>query len=516
MKKNILIFYVVTMKHVENLKIIENFFLNYKIIYLFEKKLNLINQDYFLKNNMSFKYNFEFENFIEQNKNLIKLIIFSTGQPRHFPIDIFYYSVVQNIKTVSLQETNQFFLHNGKINNYLLPTDKYFLLSDFELKLFTLNNYCKSKLVNTGIFYNYKYQLMKKNEMIIKDKKKVLLILNASTKIFYNSSESKLIQINLINTILNVLPTDHQLIIKQHPAETFNLTFKDKEILLCDKNSNILDIINESNLILTTGYTQSIFDTLYLKKKIVFIQLKNEKFFDYINSELVYSVKNIKKIFNNDYDFKPKKYENLIKTNINFENKDSIKNLTKEIINLLNYNKFTKSNNDLIEFYLWLVSSNKIKKSKEIYSLLIKQNVNDKSFLNILNLIKNISLFKLSLIDSIYIFNYFKNLSVQNILIFFIMKNININKLEVNDDYLEIFKKLPQIFVHKYFEIEIKNFLNYVYLHDIQIFIKLIKLNHFNFFLTQNNNNKLFLKLKLNHFAFKNKWYRKLIIFYNF
>ena len=160
-----IIFYAVSISHIRNLNILNEFIFKkkkIKIYLLYEESLNLINSD---KINKDFEiYNIDNldVNLFLKNKQ-ISYAIMSTSQSRVSPFLISYNCFIYNIPIICLQETNQAFLHNKEFNNYVLPADYFLGISKFE------TDYIKSLSTNlntviTGWPYNIKYFNKKFNQ----------------------------------------------------------------------------------------------------------------------------------------------------------------------------------------------------------------------------------------------------------------------------------------------------------------------------------------------------------------
>ena len=91
-------------------------------------------------------------------KYKISIIYFSTTQARYSSLNLVYNCFINNIPTIAIQETHQFYLHNEELNNYILPIDKIFVNSKFEEKIFLNYGYRKSNINVVGWGYNVYYK----------------------------------------------------------------------------------------------------------------------------------------------------------------------------------------------------------------------------------------------------------------------------------------------------------------------------------------------------------------------
>ena len=351
----IILFYVVSKKHLENFKILINNFKSYSCIFILENKIKTLDKNYLKDNNFNFIDENLLNKFIKKNNKLIELIIFSTSQIRTFPFELYSQSIKFNIKTISMQETFQFFLHEGNLNNYLLPTDYLFCLSKYEKNKFIEYKYNQNTIFNTGCYhyidYNSKNIYKKLNTS---NKKKILLILNASNEVYINSVESKKLQIEIINNIKKNLPTDHILIVKLHPSDNkINIKSCKNTYIINKKFDKIEEYIISCDLIITSGYTQSIFECLYLHKKIFFINLDNSyKLYNYVNKDNIIQIGQIKNIFNNNYSYKKNEFKELYDINFEITQSESLNKTVSQINTIINFKNFNKSFLSLLEFYL--------------------------------------------------------------------------------------------------------------------------------------------------------------------
>jgi hypothetical protein len=276
--KNI-IFYAVSNSHIRNLELLYKYIFKkkkYFITIIYEKSLNLIdinniNKEYELFDIDSIDLNF----FLKKKKYIF--LVMSTAQGRRAPLNLSYNCYLKKIPIIALQETNQAFLHNKKFNNYVVPFDIFFAISSFESKyLKELDPELQSIIV--GWPYNIE-KIHKKNLL---NKKKFLLCLNASVEINHFSLENKKTQLTLISNIIKNVGIEN-LYIKFHPAESVKYInyFKKKlndEILL-DNKKNLSFFLDNFDTIISTGFSQSIIESILSNKKIILIKLENYEYY---------------------------------------------------------------------------------------------------------------------------------------------------------------------------------------------------------------------------------------------
>jgi hypothetical protein len=169
-KKNSILIYVVSNSHILNAIDIADQLTDNEVILIYEKNLNsTVNQYSSLKYININEYNIN--KFFKLNHNNISSIIFSTCQLRKTPIKILYNSIIFDIPTIAFQETHQMYLHNSKMNNYLLPVSKILLSSNFEKNEFIKLGYSNNKIIVTGWYYN-KNKYKNLNKILIDNKYK--------------------------------------------------------------------------------------------------------------------------------------------------------------------------------------------------------------------------------------------------------------------------------------------------------------------------------------------------------
>ena len=126
--KNIIIYYAVSKNHIKNLELLENIEPTSKF-YLIKDQNSLLKN--FNKNKNILKFA-ELDRFLQKNYKNIKCAIMSTAQVRIFPIKLLFYFNIYNIRIISFQETHQLYLHNNKLNNYILPINELYVNSEYE------------------------------------------------------------------------------------------------------------------------------------------------------------------------------------------------------------------------------------------------------------------------------------------------------------------------------------------------------------------------------------------------
>ena len=458
--KKKLIFYVVSNSHIRNLELLNKYIFkkkNYLVTVFYEKSLNLIDI-----NNINKEYDFIDINSIDLNiffKNTkYMFLIMSTAQGRRAPFNLSYNCYLKNIPIIALQETNQAFLHNKNFNNYVLPFDIFFAISSFESK------YLKeidSTLKTIVVGWPYNIDEIHSNNLL--NKKKFILCLNASVEINHFSLENKKTQLILISNIIKNVGIEN-LYIKFHPAESIEYInfFKKKfsKKIFLDNKKNLSFFLDCFDAIISTGFSQSIIESVLLNKNIIIIKLeKDEYYLEKYNSIKILNINNIKD-FNliNFITENKKNHSNLIKDHIFLSMQESI-----DIIDMFISKPIISENSQLKDFkyFLWNEFLHIINKDGiTINELNLSKNHYHKNFLQFINNdIINIEQFNK------YI-NQFGNLTIRDILISLIiyksLMSKKINKFE-NFKFLNFYpfsknKYLFFFFIKKFYN---SNNLNY-------------------------------------------------------
>ena len=493
--KKIIIYYAVSENHIKNLHILKNYLSDFNFYCIYDEDSKIA------KNNNSYNFQaltiLELDEFLNNNYKDIECFIMSTAQVRIFPLKLLYYSNIYNIKTIAFQETHQLYLHNNQLNNYILPLDHLFVNSLYEKQnlIKNDNNFSKISIIKWPFF---QLNLTKKNYKIIANKN-ILLILNATNAYNPNSAENINFQIKLINNIYNNLPKDYFLFIKPHPVEN-NLkiiNYFKKHQNLFFKYESIIELIMNSNLVLSTGYTQSIIETLLCKTKLFIVNNFN-------NSNIL-----------NDYKYFLNDFKEIIKIiDLNFSSIE-IKNIY-EILNI-NYTKYEKDDflkdfnqlfnfdrninnkfNTLFQLYLWSIFLNEYSFANEIMKIMLSSpdliNTNLKH-------LKSLNDFSISLDDFIQLIHNTNDIKILIPLIeifkIFIMKK----KIPPNNQILKILNNhnFPDYFNNLLF-LNIQNLINYfLYFKEKKLAYSLInKYNNscFNIIKSKSLKFKIYLKIR--------------------
>ena len=383
----------------------------------------------------------------------------STAQVRLFPIDILFKFIDSDIKVLSYQETHQLYLHKNNLNNYILPLDIFFVNSDFEKKNLTINdNNLSNIVVNKWPFF----QNIKNSTIVNKSlNKQVLLILNPTNKYNSNTFENIKFQINLIKKIYRNLPKNCELNVKLHPVEsrkTLINFFKNKNNIIF-KNNDIIDLLSISDLVISSGYTQVIIESILCCKKTLIVSSQTNQYLlndykdiikdfkmipHYLNQKFVLQDHsffcnkiNINNMKNIDYTFLQQFYET---QNINIAN-----NKFEHLTQLFLWSLFLENKNLVSKIFIGLKNSANTDQLKLIdkYRLIFESKILLNDFIL---LVTNTSNYKI-LIPMIQLFKIF----------------IVNNNIFISDKILDIINKFnyPRYFDDLFF-LHNQSFINYL------------------------------------------------------
>lgn len=442
-KKKIGIFYCVTLNHYLNFKSLKKH-LEFESFFIFEKAINCKEDP-----NRIIKIN-SLSNFIKKNHDKITMCIFSTCQLRKFPINLHLKIISNGIKTIAIQETNQMFLHNLRMNNYLLPMDYYLLNSKYEKEKYIKKNYNKNNLVITGYpFYSTKnLNNFKKNNVII--------IFNASNKSNTLSLETDYIQNKILQNLSYYKNKQYNISVKFHPSDDTNYIRKTKKKYsiinyVSDNNKNFLE---NYNFVLITGYSQLLLESVITNKKIFIIKTKNNA--NLIN-EYDLNYLNIEDL-NSDFDFNDiyikKNYYKLYNEHLHIDAQTAKDNMT-SFINSINTKDYNYNKISLIELLLWNKNFNNF-----INTINIEREIlNNTPFIFLfINNLKSIKREKITMLLSQY-----KNKKIYDSLLIFLIKYLVFFNKNPNLEEFKHILKLDKVYLINYFYWDFQNFINLLY-----------------------------------------------------
>lgn len=503
----IILIYLVAAHHLRNFNIIKKIYKNFKFVIIYENNIQILKKnndfkDHYLIFNIN---NVELSNFLKKNRDKIFFSFLSTLQIRKSVLNLYKNLIVNNIPIFTIQETHQMYLHNENQNNYILPNDILFVCSKYEKEKFK-NYYYSSKYIEIS---GWPYDISKSKKVINNKIQYCLLLLNASKKVNPISIETKKIQNKIIKFLSKRIPSKYMLYVKLHPSdvkENFHLT--NKNIKFIDNEINTTSLIKQASIIVSSGYTQAIFESIILEKEIYIINLeaKNQIIFDLKNENILRLTEDniiVPKKYNK------KNYLKIIETNNLFITYDQIcLTLKEKISNFFNsHNKDNLNYEKSLALVIWLIYLNEIKFIKSylfeissepyyervnfVYKILVDDNFKDDLLINLLSTHKNTNLFY----------------PIKYIILKKMVKN-NINFSLINNKFLDFF------FVKDF------KYFRSIFYNDLQFILFKISIQKNNFYfqlekLDSINNNDL-LQSKSYYFKYLILFRKKNIFFKNF
>ena len=394
--KKTILYHIVNKVHFKNFLMLSRKMKNINFIILYEKhkEIKSLNIDKLVSLNKNrFKFielNLDIFDELKKIQN-IKLVFISIAQPRLNSLNIILWSLINNIPIVSIMETNQYFLHSGKINNYILPVNKLFVNSSYDKKFLSKIDYNTKNIINFGWpFFDYEIQNINlyKRYNANKNKKNLLLIFDASKK--HNPKNQYFFKdiIRTINLFKLRFSNHYNIFIKFHPLDEntfkFNLYSNITRKIYIIKDIDIQKLLSSFDLTVSTGLSQSVIELI----------LNQNPFFIFILNKNTHPINNyFKKIILTKNDLSDKKINNAVKQSLLYRlNKNcvylnpnnSMTKIVKEINSILGGNKKFIDETYLKEIVIWtLYFINNIKKSYHnneennnylsLYTMLVKK-----------------------------------------------------------------------------------------------------------------------------------------------
>lgn len=458
-KKYSVLFYITTISHLYNVDILSKSLTKYNIRIIYEKELNLISLKNFYNKNYkiyTFKNNKTPNNFFSGQ---VQCLYLSTALARLPSLDLIINANLKNVKIIAMQESNNFFLHNHNINNYQLPCNQLLALSAFEKKNFLKLGFNNQNVNVTGFPWN-----LRKKESNKDHSKKVIIALNASDINNPFSVENKSNIRLMIRNVVLACKDNYEILIKQHPTDYINnkkefklLLNEYKNIKIINNEINILDIINKKDVLISSGFTQIIIESLYEDVPVIIYNLENNKnvFKKFLNRMIVKNHIELKKALELPYSKKIKEFKDFKKQHMNITYSKSLNNIIKSLIQP---SKIEKNNNTIIniELLIWLIFFKKDLNQNKYYNqcfirLTKKLKLSDHN--NILQSLININNNHYEFKDILNLKNHINNKLIISILDTFLLTNSAImHSIKKNDIKKIIFNYPPTGFIHLFYK----------------------------------------------------------------
>ena len=329
----------------------------------------------------------------------------------------------------------------------------YFLNSQYEKNIYLKLNYNSKDLIITGYpYYNI-------NNLNTDNKKKIIIIFNASNIVNPLSLETTKIQKKILEKINKNENEFYKIFVKFHPSENKeyikNLKNKYKHIKVIDNNIN-KNFLNDADFVLITGYSQLLLESIISKKKIFILEtidnknLIKEFDFNKIKIENLSASIDLNKIYIE------KNYKKMLLTHLNIKTDIAKKN----IVNKINNISSLQNNNyeiNLIELLIWKNNLNIDNKNDKIANKIIKK-------YNFNFLLDN-NFKKQQRLDFISVLNNYRNDRLYDSLIIFLIKKLVLNNIYPNKDEFKHIINLNKIYIINYFYWDYQNFINLLYLN---------------------------------------------------
>lgn len=457
-----ILIYAVSISHLRKAILIANNFINYEFVVIYELK-----NPFKSHNNISFVKINKYKVIDKLFNNKFSYFILFNCQIRKNVLQLLIAANLYKLKTISLQENNNYFLHQKKINNYQLPTDLFCVLSDYEKGFYLENGYDSKKIIVKNFYFNNKKD--KKSSI----KKKIVFCLNASENINPNSIENENNISKVFQSIFYCLNhlNDIKICIKKHPLDNKSylnkVINKNKEVEIINDNIDLTKYLTEKDIVILTGYSQLILDLTNINIPVIIFNIESNKNIlkNYLSVSIIEKSEELLKIVK---DKNVKKYiddySKLLKLN-NVNKFNKVSNLFKIIDN--HFKDYEYSTNNLFILLLWskylnlkLLNSKKIKQllnktiSKNQFSLLQKLEDNSVNFDDLIKLKK-------------YKYNNLCYFMIY-ILYFLNIKNINTN---YHDEFISFFNKFKPYGAYNIFYPSIQNLRNILFDNNKSLYL---------------------------------------------
>jgi len=198
-------------------------------------------------------------------------VIFSTVQPRPEPLNLLLWALRNDIPTIALEESNQFALNNGLVNNYEAPVDHLLVASNFERDHLVGVGIPEQRIKVTGWpFYTGRStapvgerQAMKARLGLAVNRPVAALTLTA----FGDAGESAEVRIRQLRMASEGLPEDFQLVIKPHPIEKMEILLgfvreHASRAVVIEGSVPVDDLLGGSDILLNRGVSQVAIEAL--------------------------------------------------------------------------------------------------------------------------------------------------------------------------------------------------------------------------------------------------------------
>jgi hypothetical protein len=249
------------------------------------------------------------------NKNLAKdfgggdydAVIFSSLQPRKEPLDLLRWASNKRIPAIAIEESNQFALNHGAINNYILPVDHLLVASPFERRFLTEREGIDPGLVEaTGWPF---YAGPKSSDARQKAESKLALgldpkrpVISLTLTAFNDAGETESVRRRQLEMAASSLGEDCQLVVKPHPIEKMEVInrFVAKYAPMASTLEGAVpvnDMLNATDILLNRGVSQVSLEAIMRRIPVIVIDCGDKTpFHDFVPKIIAVDESSIKSI----------------------------------------------------------------------------------------------------------------------------------------------------------------------------------------------------------------------------
>ncbi|MDD4910370.1 MAG: hypothetical protein PHR44_06835 [Candidatus Omnitrophica bacterium] len=225
----------------------------------------------------------------------VSALVLFTSQPRIPPCHLIQEATLRRIPVIAIEEVYQMMLHQGLLNNYLLPVDRLLVASDYERLKFIETGIAPETIETTGCISGYSRrkppsQLNKlKGIFGLSNRKHTATLCLDAISSDANAGE---VCSKLIACVTQGLPESYELLIKPHPEDrkddfAVSLRRHSPRAKIADSRMPIDEILDITDILLNRGNSQVIIDALQRDIPVAVIPLGRKTFFHGLLDEAI-------------------------------------------------------------------------------------------------------------------------------------------------------------------------------------------------------------------------------------
>jgi hypothetical protein len=215
-------------------------------------------------------------------------VVFSTVQPRRGPIALLRWALEHKIPAIAIEESNQFGLIDGRMNNYVLPVDFLLVASSFEKQRIVATGVPEHRIKVTGWpFYSGVESVddglrrRRKIEMGLDPGKPVAAL---SLTALNDAGETPHVRRRQLTLAANGLPAEYQLVVKPHPIEKMDVLMPFVEecaprATVVDGRGSVHDLLDGADILLNRGVSQVAIEALIHKIPVIVLSTGDKTLF---------------------------------------------------------------------------------------------------------------------------------------------------------------------------------------------------------------------------------------------